>query len=151
VNFGPFMFDLMRDLGISSEDLAEMIGINPRTVYRWRKLKQPPRGESVVMVADALHIPLAVLRDALEGKAELPPEYRDRAKWRARRGIVGTGDANEQRAKVWAWFKSAPLAVQHAVLDVVPEGMEADYLKHVTEYFRGRLLPKGGKSSKRAG
>lgn len=144
--FGPFLFGLLRDLGIGADDLADLIGVNERTVYRWRSVDEIPRGESAVMIADALQIPLATFRAAVEGTADLPAEYRDRAKWRSRRGMATGGDANEQRAKVWAWFKGAPLAVQHAVLDVVPEGMEADYLKHVTDYFKQRLTGKKKKA-----
>jgi transcriptional regulator with XRE-family HTH domain len=148
MEFGPFLFGVLKDLGISADELAEMIGVHERSVYRWRTLKAPPRGEAVVLVADALKIPLTTFRTALEGKAPLPAEYRDRQKWRTRRGVTG-GDVNETRGRVWDWYKSAPLAVQHAVLDVVPEGMEGEYLKHVNAYFKARLTSAG--KSKRAG
>lgn len=138
----------MRDLGISPDELAMLTGVSDRTVYRWRDIKQPPRGEAVVKIADALGIPLAMFRDAFEGKGKLPTEYRDRAAWLKRRPSMATTDAKERHARVLAWFDATPAAVQRVILGEVPAGMEQDYLRHVTEYFT-QLLTKGGR--KRAG
>lgn len=142
MSFGDFLSALMKDLGIGATDLAEMTGVGTRTVFNWKAATKTPRTDALVKIADALQIPLATFRAAIDGKASLPSEYRDRTKWRSRRGIAAGSDASEQRTKVWAWFKSAPLAVQHAVLDVVPEGMETEYLRHVTDYFKRRLTAK---------
>jgi transcriptional regulator with XRE-family HTH domain len=142
VKFGAFLADLMEDLELSPWQLADLMGVSYNAVKAWLKREVPPKGEGLSKLADALNIPLGTLRAAIDGKSRLPREYR-------------TPKASEtlvRKAKVWKWFQSVPKPVQHVILMERPaEGMEQDYLRHVTEYFKQRLAAndKGGK--KRAG
>lgn len=145
MGFGRFLSQLLAELGVTAAKLAELAGVDIRTVYRWREIDAAPKGEAVTKIADALCVPPNVLADAIDRRRELPREYRDRAKWLERRRAVDAARADaagvtmNDAERVLAWYRSAPLAVRHAIDGAVPEGMEAEYLKRIADYFRTRL------------
>ena len=148
MHFGRFLWGVMDDVGLTPSRLAHMTGVTLRAVYRWKTLEKLPRGESAAVIADALGIPLPVLREALSGKP-LPAQYRDRARWKEAVAKKATADGSlrvtgERTARVMEWFESAPPAVRQVVLGEIPDGMEQDYLRHVTAYFTDLLLKRRG-------
>jgi len=143
-NFGPLVSQLLDRLGMPVRYLADESGVSESIVHRWIKNGIAPREENVLRVARTFRIPFNVFKDAAEGKCELPSEYLVREKWDERM----LGDATH--SKVLDWFDRAPIEVRAAILNDVPKGREAEYLGHVTEFFRHHLGVKI-KGKKKAG
>lgn len=126
---------------MSAGELARRTGKTYESVNKWKTRTAPPKGESVVQVADALDIPPGTFRAAAEGKAPLPQQYRDPSRLKRLR----------RRDQVWDWFQGAPAQVQEAMMqERVDRKAQAKNLAIITKYFRDRLAGSDG-GKKRAG
>jgi len=60
----------IKESGFSKKEIAEKIGVNPRTITRWEREETPIPLEKAIRIAEITNVSLAFLLDATENKEE---------------------------------------------------------------------------------
>lgn len=61
LQLGIRITDLRRTAGLSQDQLADRIGVERRTIQRYERAERDPRYPDLLLLADALGVPLADL------------------------------------------------------------------------------------------
>lgn len=71
MDFGAFLHERMKELGIRQKDLAARVGCSRRTVYSWEyNVKRPVHADRILRLAGILKIPAEELVQMLSKDEE---------------------------------------------------------------------------------
>ena len=78
VNFHQNLASLRKSKGFTQQQLADLIGIQPRLISRWEQNKSRPKLDYIIQLADTLEVSVDFLLKGTENKTIAPLSIRNK-------------------------------------------------------------------------